>query len=148
MTKDDSVNLFYMAFVPASSAHAHSYYAEETMVVGCTIDGLLTYVCGCGDSYTETIPATGHDFVDGFCTNCGADDPDYNEGGEEIPEDKPEDNPEQTPDNEDETPDDEPISPENPENPDDNQPEVKLNFFQRIWKAIADFFRRLFGKKD
>ena len=148
VTKDDSINLFYMAFVPASSVHAHSYYAEETVMVGCTIDGLLTYVCGCGDSYTEVVPALGHDFVDGFCTNCGADDPDYTEGGEEIPEDKPEDDPEQTPDNEDETPDDEPISPENPENPDDNQPEVKLNFFQRIWKAIADFFRRLFGKKD
>ena len=148
VTKDDSVNLFYMAFVPVNSAsHTHEYSAGE-IDPDCLTDVLVTYTCDCGDSYTEVVPALGHDFVDGFCTNCGVDDPDYNEGGEEIPEDKPEDNPEQTPDNDDETPDDEPISPENPENPDDNQPEVKLNFFQRIWKAIADFFRRLFGKKD
>ena len=148
VTKDDSINLFYMAFVPVNSAsHTHAYSAGE-INADCLTDILVTYTCDCGDSYTETLPATGHDFVDGFCINCGIDDPDYNEGGEEIPEDKPEDDPEQTPDNKEDAPDDEPISPENPENPDDNQPEEKLNFFQRIWKAIADFFRRLFGKKD
>ena len=155
VTKDDSINLFYMAFVPVNSAsHTHEYSAGEVNA-DCLTDILVTYTCDCGDSYTETLPATGHDFVDGFCINCGIDDPDYNEGGEENPEDKPEDDPEQTPDNKEDAPDnkedapeDEPISPENPENPDDNQPEKKLNFFQRIWKAIADFFRRLFGKKD
>lgn len=30
---------------------------------------------------------------------------------------------------------------------DTNEPEVKLNFFQRIWRAIANFFARIFGKK-
>ena len=141
-----------MAFVPVNSAsHTHEYSAGE-INPDCLTDILVTYTCDCGDSYTETLPATGHDFVDGFCINCGIDDPDYNEGGEEIPEDKPEDkpedDPEQTPDNKEDAPEDEPISPDNPENPDDNQPEKKLNFFQRIWKAIADFFRHLFGKKD
>ena len=111
----------------------------------------MTYTCDCGDSYTETLPATGHDFVDGFCTNCGVDDPDYDEGEDNpivTPDDKFDEEPDETPDNKDETPENEPVAPENPENPEDNQPEVKLNFFQRIWKAIADFFRRLFGKKD
>ena len=151
VTKDDSINLFYMAFVPVNSAsHTHEYSAGE-INPDCLTDILVTYTCDCGDSYTETLPATGHDFVDGFCTNCGVDDPDYNEGEDNpivTPDDKFDEEPDETPDNKDETPEDEPISPENPENPDDNQPEVKLNFFQRIWKAIADFFRRLFGKKD
>ena len=50
------------------------------------------------------------------------------------PEEKPEENPE-------EKPEDKPT-----ENPDDSA--EKLNFFQKIWKAILDFFRKLFGKKD
>ena len=28
-----------------------------------------------------------------------------------------------------------------------NEPEVKLNFFQKIWKAITDFFKKIFGGK-
>ena len=138
--------LYYLVYTP-EDAHTHSYSAAE-IDPDCLTDVLVTYTCDCGDSYTETIPAAGHDFVDGFCTNCGADDPDYTDDNDDpivTPDDKFEDDTEQTPDNKDETPDDET---ETPENPDDNQPEVKLNFFQRIWKAIADFFRRLFGKKD
>ena len=50
------------------------------------------------------------------------------------------------------TPDDPDANPDlNPdENPDDNHGEdnaPKLNFFQRIWQAIVDFFVRLFGGK-
>ena len=66
----------------------------------------------------------------------------------------PENKPEGTPDNEENT--------ENTQNPgstnqptekpgastdDTNEPEVKLNFFQRIWLAITNFFARIFGKK-
>ena len=29
----------------------------------------------------------------------------------------------------------------------ENEPEQKLNFFQRIWRAISNFFKKLFGKK-
>ena len=38
-----------------------------------------------------------------------------------------------------------PTDPEDPANPE--EPE-KLNFFQRIWRAIVNFFRRLFGIKE
>lgn len=38
----------------------------------CTDDGTRTYTCTrCGDTYTRTIPATGHNFVNGDCTVCG-----------------------------------------------------------------------------
>ncbi len=39
----------------------HSYTAIITKSATCTEDGLKTYICStCGDTYTETIPATGH----------------------------------------------------------------------------------------
>ena len=38
----------------------------------CEEDGFVDYVCSrCGDSYTEVLKATGHNFVDGKCTKCG-----------------------------------------------------------------------------
>ena len=81
-----------------------------------------------------------------------------------VPENKPETTPDNTPDT---TPDNEANTEntentENTQNPgstnqptekpgastdDTNEPEVKLNFFQRIWLAIVNFFARIFGKK-
>lgn len=40
--------------------HTHSYTAEVTEAPTCEEDGVRTYTCTCGDSYTEAIPATGH----------------------------------------------------------------------------------------
>jgi hypothetical protein len=42
----------------------------------CTEDGGVTHTCTvCGHSYTtDTVPATGHAFVDGFCKYCGIAD--------------------------------------------------------------------------
>lgn len=41
-----------------------------------------------------------------------------------------------------------PSEPDNSEGEENNdQPEEKLNFFQKIWKAIVDFFKKLFGIK-
>ena len=42
----------------------HSYTETITQEPTCTEDGVKTYTCECGDSYTETIPATGHNYGD------------------------------------------------------------------------------------
>ncbi|MGN1443271.1 MAG: hypothetical protein ACI4XE_05405 [Acutalibacteraceae bacterium] len=39
--------------------HVHSYTADVTAPT-CTENGKTVYTCKCGDTYTETIPATGH----------------------------------------------------------------------------------------
>lgn len=58
-------------------AHIHNYVGEVTKEPTCTEKGEKTYTCDCGDSYTEAIPAKGHHFEDGECTDCGEKDPDY-----------------------------------------------------------------------
>ena len=75
-------------------------------------------------SYAEKQPAHEHNFVEGKC-ECGEEDPNY------IP----------------------PVVDPEPETPSE-QPEVQLNFFQKIVKAITDFFanignwfKNLFAKK-
>ena len=40
--------------------HTHSYTSKITKQPTCTATGVRTFTCSCGDSYTETIPATGH----------------------------------------------------------------------------------------
>ena len=75
---------------PAAQAHAHSYTATVTKQPTCTAEGVKTFRCSCGDSYTEAISAAGHVFgayvynndateaSDGTetaaCTICGAKD--------------------------------------------------------------------------
>ncbi len=59
------------------TAHVHDYKEEITKEPTCTEAGEKTYTCDCGDSYTEEIPAKGHHFEDGICTDCGEKDPDY-----------------------------------------------------------------------
>ena len=55
----------------------HDYIAS-TVPPTCTQTGHTTFTCSrCGDSYSETIPAPGHNYVEGICTVCGAEDPDY-----------------------------------------------------------------------
>ena len=44
------------------AAHTHSYTSKVTKAATCTAAGTKTYTCSCGDSYTETIKATGHKF--------------------------------------------------------------------------------------
>lgn len=45
-------------------AHVHSYAESVTTAPTCTTDGVKTFSCSCGSSYTEAIPATGHQFGD------------------------------------------------------------------------------------
>ena len=53
--------------------HVHSYTASITKEATCTENGTTTYICSCGDSYNETIEATGHDFDGSKCKNCDYD---------------------------------------------------------------------------
>ena len=62
--------------VPALD-HTHSYTATATPPT-CTEKGYTTYTCPCGDSYVaDYVDALGHDFADGTCSRCGANDPNY-----------------------------------------------------------------------
>ena len=45
-------------------AHVHSYTESVTTMPACTTDGVKTFSCSCGSSYTEAIPAAGHQFGD------------------------------------------------------------------------------------
>jgi len=40
--------------------HTHNYAEEITTDATCEADGLKTFTCECGDTYTEAIPAVGH----------------------------------------------------------------------------------------
>lgn len=67
--------------------HTHSYSNSVTQEATCDTNGIRTYVCSCGNSYTENIQATGHTYDGGqvvkeatcmevggkvfTCTKCG-----------------------------------------------------------------------------
>ena len=42
--------------------HTHNYTEAITTEASCEADGVKTFTCECGDSYTEAIPATGHTY--------------------------------------------------------------------------------------
>lgn len=54
-------------------SHEHSYAEAITKTATCTEAGVKTYTCTCGDTYTEEIAATGHDFDGSECNNCDYD---------------------------------------------------------------------------
>lgn len=60
--------------------HEHSYTSEATTQPTCTQEGVMTYTCTCGDSYTESIPTIAHNYVDGVCTMCNSPEPQPTEG--------------------------------------------------------------------
>ena len=53
--------------------HEHKYGEYEiTTAPTCTEEGVRSRTCSdCGEVATEPIPAQGHNFVDGSCTECG-----------------------------------------------------------------------------
>ena len=53
---------------PNQPAHTHAYEATITKQPTCTGNGIRTYNCSCGDSYTESIAATGHTWNSGNVT--------------------------------------------------------------------------------
>ena len=58
--------------VVVEAPHVHSYSESVTTQPGCESTGVKTFTCSCGDSYTETIDALGHDLVDvaGQAADC------------------------------------------------------------------------------
>ena len=60
--------------------HEHTYTSEVTTQPTCTQEGVMTYTCTCGDSYTESIPTIAHNYVDGVCTMCNSPEPQPTEG--------------------------------------------------------------------
>lgn len=44
--------------------HTHSYTSKVTTSASCDKDGIKTFTCSCGDSYTEKINAIGHSWGD------------------------------------------------------------------------------------
>lgn len=70
-------------------AAGHDTALENARAATCTEDGYTgDEVCRtCGETIRQgtVIPATGHDFQDGKCVNCGAADPDYRPAKPENP---------------------------------------------------------------
>jgi len=50
------------------AAHEHSYKVSMSKMVTCTENGIITYECECGDSYTEVIEAIGHSWLNWVVT--------------------------------------------------------------------------------
>lgn len=46
--------------------HTHSYTSKITTKPTCTKNGVRTYTCSCGEKYTKTVKALGHDYSDSF----------------------------------------------------------------------------------
>lgn len=56
--------------------HTHTWDAGVvTKEATCTEAGVKTYTCSCGATYTEDIPAKGHNYNNGVCSNCGDKQP-------------------------------------------------------------------------
>ena len=65
-----------IAKLPAS--HKHSYSSSVSKQPSCIEKGIKTYTCSCGDTYSEEIPALGHDMADSKCRRCGYQAPQAN----------------------------------------------------------------------
>ena len=71
ITVTDSNKKTYKCVITVTSketTHTHSYTAKVTTPATCTTNGVKTYTCSCGDSYTEVIKATGHNWDEGRIT--------------------------------------------------------------------------------
>ncbi len=62
------------------SSHKHSYSSSVIKQASCTEKGIKNYSCTCSDSYSEEIPALGHDMADGKCRRCGYTEPNNDAG--------------------------------------------------------------------
>ena len=51
-----------LEFTAVYGEHVHKYISETEQPATCTENGVTRYTCLCGDTYTEAILATGHDY--------------------------------------------------------------------------------------
>ena len=65
-TEDNSTWLYtegdFVYFTVTKATHSHSYTSKVTTAATCTQNGVRTYTCSCGASYTESIAAKGHSY--------------------------------------------------------------------------------------
>ena len=60
VTNNSAPTLYKFSPFALDDYHEHSYTKTVLSNATCTTAGTVKYTCSCGDSYTETIPATGH----------------------------------------------------------------------------------------
>lgn len=59
----ETYNVYYVTQYQEPPAHVHNYVGTVTTQPTCTTTGVKTYTCAAdGDTYTETVPALGHDW--------------------------------------------------------------------------------------
>ena len=74
----DTSYMFYDCGCENVTIIDHNYTSSITTEPTCEVPGVRTYTCSvCGDTYTEDIDPLGHTYVNGVCTVCGAEDPNY-----------------------------------------------------------------------
>lgn len=137
ITKNKSESfLYYIVYTPEASeeVHEHSYTPEVTQKPTCTEQGVITYSCSCGDSYTETADAEGHSWVTDdtgrmTCSSCGEID---DSNVDNTPENGDDENNNNENENENENGNDEESSPK------------RENFITRLINGIVNFFTSIF----
>ena len=73
--------------IPKAVPHEHSLGAwTVTTPATCTEAGVETRSCACGETETREIPALGHNYEDGTCTNCGEKEPVVTNPFVDVPE--------------------------------------------------------------
>ena len=169
VTKGDSINLFYMEYIPDAATpdkpeHSHSYKITVTDPT-CTEAGYTTYTCSCGDTYrADEVAASGHSYsakvTDPTCTeagyttytcSCGDNyvgsitEPKGHSFKDGICSDCREADPDYK---EDVTEPEDPTEPNGSDTQGGSEQPKKLGFFQRIWQAILNFLKRLFIKSE
>ncbi len=66
--------------IPTPPPHTHTMVETSRTDATCTEDGVINKKCSdstCNETESETITATGHNYVDGVCSKCSSADPDY-----------------------------------------------------------------------
>lgn len=58
-----SANADITLYAVWSKTHTHSYIRTVTKAATCSSNGVATYTCSCGSSYTEVIKSTGHNII-------------------------------------------------------------------------------------